>query len=388
MKKRKLNLFLNIAVICLCCASICFGVYSAKTASLNVSGTIGFNAHNCSVEVSGTYSCYEQETGLQITDSALWSSVFTVGGADASNTQVSKSIDKVLTFSDLNGSATGGNASYEQQATIKLKIINKSDFAISVNTSKPIFSNATTSQYVKTGVDVSEVILAKSEECYITYTFTLTISADTVEINSVNGGYSIDISFNKSTSSDYTVPTNLYVVNANVENINQSWFDEKKKTYEGIKITNGVKFTLTQEDNIELKDFVIVCESGEINLQGGTLTVNVNSYILINGAGFDILNGTIIAKVSNVIRVIDSASTYNTISQCGFDNQVQDSTMFYIKNSKLTLNGCMMSDGSKKFNIQLKNGSELYLNDCYFDSTSYSITKDSSSKCYIDGEEK
>lgn len=387
MKKRKLNLFLNVAVICLCFASICFGVYSAKTASLNVSGTIGFNAHNCSVEVSGTYSCYEQETGSQITDSALWSSAFTVGGADASNTQISKSIDKVLTFSDLNGSATGGNASYEQQATIKLKIVNKSDFTISVNTSKPIFSNATTSQYVKTGVDVSEVILAKSEECYITYTFTLTISADTVEINSVNGGYTIDITFNKSTSSD-SVPTNLFVVDSNTENVDQSWFDEKKKTYEGIKITNGVKFTLTQGDNIELKDFVIVCESGKIYLQGGTLAVNANSYILINGAGFDILNGTIIAKVSNVIRVIDSASTSNTISQCSFDNQVQDSTMFYIKNSKLTLNGCMMSDGSKKFNIQLKNGSELYLNACYFDSTSYSITKDSSSKYYIDGEEK
>ena len=51
MKKRKFNLLLQIATLCLCVAAIAFGVYSAKTASLNVSGTIGFEAHNCKVGV-------------------------------------------------------------------------------------------------------------------------------------------------------------------------------------------------------------------------------------------------------------------------------------------------------------------------------------------------
>lgn len=51
MKKRKFNLLLNIATLCLCITAIAFGVYSAKTASLNVTGTIGFTAHNCKVGV-------------------------------------------------------------------------------------------------------------------------------------------------------------------------------------------------------------------------------------------------------------------------------------------------------------------------------------------------
>ena len=53
MKKRKFNILLNIAVLCMCIAAIAIGVYSAKTASLNVSGTIGFTAHNCKVRVLG-----------------------------------------------------------------------------------------------------------------------------------------------------------------------------------------------------------------------------------------------------------------------------------------------------------------------------------------------
>ena len=53
MKKRKINILLNIVLLCVCVCSIAFGVYSAKTASLNVGGTIGFNAHNCKVRVLG-----------------------------------------------------------------------------------------------------------------------------------------------------------------------------------------------------------------------------------------------------------------------------------------------------------------------------------------------
>ena len=51
--KRKFSMFLNIAMLALCVCAIAIGVYSAKTASLNVTGTIGFNAHNCDVEISG-----------------------------------------------------------------------------------------------------------------------------------------------------------------------------------------------------------------------------------------------------------------------------------------------------------------------------------------------
>ena len=52
--KRKFSLFLNIAMLCLSVCAIAFGVYSAKTASLNVGGSVGFVAHNCEIELNGT----------------------------------------------------------------------------------------------------------------------------------------------------------------------------------------------------------------------------------------------------------------------------------------------------------------------------------------------
>ena len=51
MKKRKISLWLNIVTICLSICAIAIGVYSIKTASLNINGAIGFTAHNCNVDI-------------------------------------------------------------------------------------------------------------------------------------------------------------------------------------------------------------------------------------------------------------------------------------------------------------------------------------------------
>ena len=56
MKKRKFSMLLNIAVLCLCVCAIAIGVYSAKNASLNVSGTVGFTAHNVKAKVEAWIS--------------------------------------------------------------------------------------------------------------------------------------------------------------------------------------------------------------------------------------------------------------------------------------------------------------------------------------------
>ena len=72
MKKRKFSIFLNIAVLCLCLAAIAFGVYSAKNAQLNMSGTIGFTAHNCKVRVKGdiTNAVIDENSNTTLRDSA------------------------------------------------------------------------------------------------------------------------------------------------------------------------------------------------------------------------------------------------------------------------------------------------------------------------------
>ena len=51
--KRKLSIILNIAMLCLCVCAIAFGVYSAQQARLNISGNLGFTAHNAFVSVTG-----------------------------------------------------------------------------------------------------------------------------------------------------------------------------------------------------------------------------------------------------------------------------------------------------------------------------------------------
>ena len=52
--KNKFRLWLNIATICLCVCAIAIGVYAATSATLTVSGTIGFEAHGCNGTVTGT----------------------------------------------------------------------------------------------------------------------------------------------------------------------------------------------------------------------------------------------------------------------------------------------------------------------------------------------
>ena len=50
--KKKFSIWLNIVTICLCVCAIAIGVYAATTASLKVSGNIGFKAHGCEVSIT------------------------------------------------------------------------------------------------------------------------------------------------------------------------------------------------------------------------------------------------------------------------------------------------------------------------------------------------
>ena len=65
--KQKSKLFLNIATIALCLCAIAVGVYSAKTASLNVGGTVGFVAHNCEIHINGKITGTTDDTASALT---------------------------------------------------------------------------------------------------------------------------------------------------------------------------------------------------------------------------------------------------------------------------------------------------------------------------------
>ena len=140
MKKRKVNILLNIATLCLCVCAIAFGVYSAKTASLNVSGTIGFQAHNVKAAISaqirgdavnGTTASVD---GTPRADYADVGSSVNITGSTTPSLALSK-----FYFSDLGESGT------PEDIYLKISVTNNSDFAIKAYFEAPSITGVTVS---------------------------------------------------------------------------------------------------------------------------------------------------------------------------------------------------------------------------------------------------
>ena len=139
MKKRKFNLLLQIATLCLCVAAIAFGVYSAKTASLNVSGTIGFEARNCNVSIATTITgAATQNFGDKATEGNPIKK-------DIVNINATSSTTNTETLNLGNLFFTEKDTVNDQAAPIKMKfaISNKSAFAIKASVTLPTSSEVT-----------------------------------------------------------------------------------------------------------------------------------------------------------------------------------------------------------------------------------------------------
>ena len=148
MKKRRYKILLNIATLCLCLAAIAVGVYSVKTAQLNITGTIGFQAHNCDVYVNGTLTGASTLSGTTLTPTTLYYYDKTNNNTDTTkyvnvhNDTTGWAIGDVY-FDDMNNVPEGKLA---QDIVITLKIYNNSKF--------PVYAtfDATT-----LGIDVSQI---------------------------------------------------------------------------------------------------------------------------------------------------------------------------------------------------------------------------------------
>ncbi|MCI7003690.1 MAG: DUF6273 domain-containing protein [Clostridia bacterium] len=169
MKKRKFNLLLQIATLCLCVAAIAFGVYSAKTASLNVSGTIGFEAHNCKV---GVVAHLTGDGVVTNTESNI------VASPDGNVRRTA--LEKVATFTnDANGTIDFGSLYFADMDTINGKaapikmtftITNNSAFAIKASVTLPKNNNDVTVLADKDSIKIEQGTNKTGE---ITLTFTL-----------------------------------------------------------------------------------------------------------------------------------------------------------------------------------------------------------------------
>ncbi|MBE7075029.1 MAG: hypothetical protein E7376_03530 [Clostridiales bacterium] len=126
--KNKFKWLINIFTLVLCVCALAIGVYAAKTAMLNLGGTLGFTMHSCLVEVSGTISpvavkdsngSYKKETitldraimGSESSDSV------TTTNMDLGSLEFYKGYDMVFDFEfkNMSGCATLAEFSIEFQ---------------------------------------------------------------------------------------------------------------------------------------------------------------------------------------------------------------------------------------------------------------------------------
>ncbi len=190
MKKRKSKLILNIAVICLCISAIAIGVYSAKNASFNISGTIGFEVHDVKFDVESIVTC-ASTTESDATIKAFAPVKSTCDATKANGSEFAHNVG-TLNFNDL---IDGGNT-----VTISLKITNLSEYKVSVSmTSIPTFVDYdTTTANIPTDMQTTvtnggkvikknkSINLAKSEST--TYTISFVIPQDSLNnIETVSG---------------------------------------------------------------------------------------------------------------------------------------------------------------------------------------------------------
>ncbi|MBE7074916.1 MAG: hypothetical protein E7376_02950, partial [Clostridiales bacterium] len=113
--KKNYKWLINIAAICLCICAMAIGIYAAKQASLTATGTIGFTAHDCTVEVSGTIDAYAEGGSEKLTgDNA------TIEKQTVASEGLTYNFPAGMHFSDLN---EGGDV-----ITINLTITNKSAY--------------------------------------------------------------------------------------------------------------------------------------------------------------------------------------------------------------------------------------------------------------------
>lgn len=196
MKKRKYSMLLNIAVLCLCVAAIAIGVYSAKNASLNVTGTIGFVAHDCKVEVYGKITGAVDSSNNTITANTGTATVIFeesegTGKLVTENTNNSWNIGDIY-FDDLNTS--GDTIANDIVITLTLK--NVSEFyditaTIIPNTPDIIVEDVTFSSGNYSGY----VCVLSKDKTAITATITLKLYAK--QNITAKNNFGIDLKFEK-----------------------------------------------------------------------------------------------------------------------------------------------------------------------------------------------
>ena len=205
--KKKSRLFLNIATIALCLCAIAVGVYSAKTASLNVGGTVGSVAHNCEVEVvgkitgashNGTDGTYYVTPKSSSTDTPTLltsetNAKISLGGANASS--------KEAIFGDLMFSYDDNHDA--KPIVIEFSVTNNSKFAIKASL---LLDDVTFASGVNKTIDDNDAIIEANVTKTIKITISLTSSDNDIE-TAVTGSFGMSFAKRGNVTLNFSFPT-------------------------------------------------------------------------------------------------------------------------------------------------------------------------------------
>ena len=148
MKKRKFSLILNILAICLSVCAITIGVFAIKNATLNLSGSVGFKAHNCDVDVlAKVYNDSVSSTALG-GDSVQTGVPRPVANAKMYTAQVRQGTANPINFNKLYfcDMTTGGKIA---PIYIELVLTNQSDYDVDASVSVSLTPSNTNVKVIK-----------------------------------------------------------------------------------------------------------------------------------------------------------------------------------------------------------------------------------------------
>lgn len=197
--KRKSRIIINIMTLCLCISTIAFGVYSAKNASLDITGTIGFNAHDCDVRVFATMT-----GGATIgSDGSLTEHTSNFGDSNnyklisSKNTQA----ENTWTFGDVSFDDVNNTDGSKKAKDIVITIMmyNESKFSVKATYNQNFITNEKITTTVKSSAEIT-MDADQTKANAQTMVVTLTLTDDNENISKITCGDLLN--FEK-----YTAPT-------------------------------------------------------------------------------------------------------------------------------------------------------------------------------------
>ena len=197
--KRKSRIIINIMTLCLCISAIAFGVYSAKNASLDITGTIGFNAHDCDVRVFATM------TGGATIGSDRSLTEHTSNFGDSNNYKLISSkntqAENTWTFGDVSFDDVNNTDGSKKAKDIVITIMmyNESKFSVKATYNQNFITNEKITTTVKSSTEIT-MDADQTKANAQTMVVTLTLTDDNENISKITCGDLLN--FEK-----YTAPT-------------------------------------------------------------------------------------------------------------------------------------------------------------------------------------